>query len=355
MITNKNLRFNLSLIILFIFTSCNSQPNIVTKDGLIFYEFPKKITIEFAKEIKLNNAFIRQINFYNKNLLLTNMSENYPFVFSIYNPESKKIENTFVKMGTKNNEAIAPLSSGVLNNETVWLHDLSLAKIVQYKIPTNTKDSLSYVTNKIDASYYSSQLVNQNTAYGFSPHNNRLDKIQEINFINKKETDLYGAFEKMPNNFTDGSWKHAHEGFLFSNPTKNKFVFACKLMDKFYILDTLTKKSYTIVGPHHHKLNVKPVKMNGMDIAMTDEKTKLAYLNGYCTKQYIYLLYTQSYDMQPKGDQGTAIYVFDWNGNPVASLTFKNGITAFAITNDDKKLYAFEPDTQEIISATIKF
>lgn len=328
---------------------CKAQ---AVKDELSFKKFPQQQNLTFITKLSLPNSFIRTISFFNHHLILTDLGDNSD-VFLLYNINGNKIEKKFIKKGTKKNEAIAPLSSGIINETTLWLHDISLNKIVQYNINNLTADTLPYTYNKLNTPYYSMQLLGNNTAMGYSAFNKQTAKLSKVDLANGATTHLFGAFENKPQNFSEGSWKHLHEGFLFSHPQHQKLVFACKLLDKFYIINLQNDSSFAVVGPHGIKPNVTPVNTNGNEIAMTSEKTKLAYVNGYCTDKYIYLIYTDGYDMQPNSDRGKNIYVFNWQGKPIKSFTLDRAVSALAVINNNTALYAFDADKQELLFANI--
>jgi len=335
-----------------LFASCNSQINTRDKDSLSFTKFPKEQNINFTNELRIPRAFIIKMLMLNNKLILTNFGENEMYIFNVYNTETRKVENNFVFKGTKKDESLAPVSSGLINNETIWLHDITLNKIVQYKIPQKQYDSVPFVYHKLSNHFYNIQLIDSNRSYGFSGYHGK-DKIQEIDLYNRTDKDLYGVFDNKPNNFPNASWKLANEGFIYLKPTKDKFVFASRRTDKFYIMDTLTKNSFMVKGPHQIKLNVDPAHINGMDVVIPNKKTKLAYINGYCTNEYIYLLYTKSNEMDLKSDRGDEVYVFDWNGKPISRLVLNCHISSLAVSSDNKKIFAFNPDNQSIVKTNI--
>ncbi|MDI9312514.1 MAG: BF3164 family lipoprotein [Limnohabitans sp.] len=352
----KNTLLPLTLLISSaIFAGCyNADKKNIPNDTIVFKQFPKKISLEFNNAFPFKDGFVRQISLNKNFLFLINLKESSNYICTKYDLTSKKLLQSFIQRGTKKTEFIAPLSAGLLNDSTMWLHDVALAKIVLVDIPKNSNiiDTISYKYYKLNNLFFSTQLINDSTAIGAGAHHTEY-KIQTINLKNKSETDGFGKFKNIPNDFPYNAWKHAHEGFLFLKPTADKAVLAYKLFSEFELLDLTTNTSKTIKGPSEIALKVKPITVQGKSYISTDNSTKRAYINGYCTNKFIYLLYTDKYEMQPKSDQGNKIYVFDWSGKPVAQLNFNNNISSFAVTENDEDIYAFDPDTEFVLTTKI--
>ena len=113
-------------------------------------------------------------------------------------------------------------------------------------------------------------------------------------------------------------------------------------------------KSKIISGPVHFEPKFTSFVSQGRDEIMTNEKTKCAFINGFVSNKYIYLLYSGRNKFGPKLDQSNFIYVYDWNGNPISKIKFPQKISAFTISNNDSIIYAFDPSTQFLIRGNLQ-
>jgi hypothetical protein len=91
----------------------------------------------------------------------------------------------------------------------------------------------------------------------------------------------------------------------------------------------------------------------GRDEIITNEKTKWAFINGFVTNRYIYLLYSGGFNVESNLDQSNVLHVFDWNGNPIKKIRLTQKISAFTISSNDSVIYAFNPNSHYFLKGIL--
>ncbi|MNY63372.1 hypothetical protein D3C86_2003170 [compost metagenome] len=86
---------------------------------------------------------------------------------------------------------------------------------------------------------------------------------------------------------------------------------------------------------------------------MRNENTRFAFLNGVANDQYIYLLYSGKKEKDGNQNEGSYIYVYDWNGEPVTKLKLNTNISCFDISKDNNYIFAYAINNKSILKAKI--
>lgn len=352
---NWILKFFMIFLIFTLLNSCISSEKEKMKKHLFDNYFPNNIKIDFTNDVKIDGALIRQIFPYNDNLIFHDLNVTKNHFFHQYSFKEKKIISSYIKKGTKNGESLGGFKSGIYNSNTIWLHDLPLRKLVMAKISNTTikKDTSEFNQIKLPHHYYSVQMLDSITLFGFGSNNTK-DKLQllKLNSL-KNEINLFDTFTNCPNNIPYYAWKKAYEGILYAKPNNEKLVVAYIYTDKIEIFDLKTNKSILVNGPENFEPDFTPIMKYGFQDIILEKKTKFGFVNGFTTDKYIYLLYSGKSIFGKNADQTNFIYVYDWSGKPIELLHFKQNISAFAILNNDSEIYAFEPLSQFLLKAKI--
>ena len=95
--------------------------------------------------------------------------------------------------------------------------------------------------------------------------------------------------------------------------------------------------------------------LNGGSFGVTDQ-TRWGYVSMDSNDSHIFALYSgRVQNESPNGTflLGTAIHVFDWNGNPVQKITFDRQLSQICVT--DNLLYGYDVDKEDIVIADIAY
>jgi hypothetical protein len=148
--------------------------------------------------------------------------------------------------------------------------------------------------------------------------------------------------------------KSAYESYLFVKPSGDKCVLACRYADQIEIVDISQKTSKIIRGPEGFTPDVVAVTdILGKRISTRGESTRYAFLGGQATDRFIYLLYSGNNHQTEHLYYGRYLYVYDWNGRPIQRLEFKSDVLRFAVSADDKRLYAYHPGDNSLTVSAI--
>jgi hypothetical protein len=331
----------------------HAQLSVRSKADAVFTTFPKTVNIKTSTIVSTSMLRVRDILVFDNSLLLVNLGESNRSILSLVDIKNKTIAELGLKPGYGANELIIPIQSGLLPNNDIYLFDPMLKKLVIGGLGNDGKWAPKDARILKDG-YYSFKLLNDSVGLGFGSHGT-LGKIQRLNTITSVEKDLFGVFTNMPTGYKPGSWKHAHEGFLFLKPDRTKLVLAHRYFDKIEIFNLENNTSKSVSGPKNIALSATPFSTQGMDVIMTNEKTLSTYTNGYATDQFIFCLFSNAFESSSNSNTGKDIFVFTWDGKPVVHLVLSEAVSAFAISKDIKMLYGYSPKKQEVVSAPLNF
>ncbi len=344
---------NIILLSISIMTGCGQKAH-NKADTLIFSKFPKESKIIFKDFFPFENGGVRRIYPLDSSLLIWNGRGEGGSFFYQYNLPKMDLVNSFIKMGRGRAESLGPLSGGSYH-KILWVYDVVIRKVITIDISksSNTKPSL-VKEYKIPNYYFSTHLRDSLSLLVTGSEDTSNYKIQELDLKSGQETNRFGSYLDVPEGVPLTVWKKAHESSLFVNPAGNKAVLAYRITDKIEVYDLKTKKSKTIIGPENFKAEYTAYKAGKRDMVQRNEKSRFAFLNGVESEKYIYLLYSGNNHESEFRDNGKYIFVYDWNGQPVAKFTLDRPVSCFAVSDDGNTLYGFDPATNYIIKAKLK-
>jgi hypothetical protein len=346
-------------ILISIFT-INSKCNTISKstennDTTYFKDFPVNTKLVLEKYQLLNKAFTNRLFAKENFLYLTNLEESGENLIFVFDTLQGKIVNQVFNRGTKKYQGIVPLSSGITNDGILWFHDLMLSRIV-FHLPNENGAEIN-VQNlrqvKLQNQYSTVQLIDSNTAIGTGSQHTP-NKLVKINLQTGEEEFLMGQFKNKPNHLSEMGWKMANMGTLFLNQTNDKVVLAKKHFDEIEIFDLKNQKTIISKGPEKLNPNLKQISNPSGDFIESNQTMRRAYLmSGQLTDQYIYLLYSDSFEMTEGNDLGSTIHIFNYDGKPMRKITLSKKISAFYISETNNTLFAFNPEDSYLYKAIL--
>lgn len=166
-----------------------------------------------------------------------------------------------------------------------------------------------------------------------------------LKFFSLKDGVLLKESDKIPitvdykGRYDDYFLASAYNGRLGLHPKRDRIVVATTDGDYLSIVDSTGKRLVTLRT--HEKLEPQFYERTDGQFGFTDEN-KYGYLDIACTNQYIYGLYS---GREHDGDveyTGKTLFVFTWEGEPVAKLTLDRYCIGICVDSDDKTLFALE-------------
>ncbi len=335
--------------------SCNTKKE-NQEDTIIFGNFPEEIRVNLLPFLDRGFGFINKIHLTDSTIMLTDLEPKSEFLFYNYNLYDTTMVSTFLKRGIEWGEAITPISSGIIRDRIYWIYDPTMSRIIMRTIQTrksNQKENLLESQITLSNFYPTLQLITDSIAIGAGGMTS-IAKVDQIDLYRKITTPLINKFTNRPQYLSEKAWKNANQGSIFYLPNKEKAVLTKKFIDEFEILDLVKMKSLRVIGPENLKPKFKVGSLNGNEYIVIEEKMRRTYsMAGFLTDSLIYLAYRNGKELGTHIDQSNTIHIFDWSGKPIKKLVLSQYISAFAISNDHKEIYAFNADNKFIYKAII--
>ena len=336
-------------IVCFATLSCNSQKTFQVAPDFLHFAIEKNL-----KEQRLFNPegiSPDGILLYKDSLLLIRNAPGAPTHFTLCNIREKKITGMFLPAGRQKNQSLGFLSYGIYNNK-LWVDDMVKEKIICLdlnNIPV-TGETKEY---KMPAFYYSVQMLNDSTIIGSGDYDSDY-KISLINLLSGKVINQMTPYQSDSGDPESREQKMAYESFLFLKPSGEKCISACRYADQIEIVSLNNKSSKIVKGPEGYVPDVLVATGNdGKKLSTRNQNTRYAFVKGKTTNEFIYLLYSGNNHLSEHLNYGRYLYVYDWEGKPVQKLTFADDVLDFAVTSDNKTIYAYHPGSKFIMTSNL--
>jgi hypothetical protein len=346
-----NLIYSLSLSFVVIATlSCSS---VVKKNKGDFGIFPVEKKLDETQYLKINEISPDGLLLHADSLLfIRNTANTAKHHFSLFNLNKKSFQHYCLPAGRKPGHSLSFMSYGI-SYGYLWVHDKMKEKVILADLDSIISGGqLGTKEIPITTYYYALQLLNDSNVIA-SGNYDAPYKIYHVNLATSK-------IEKQAVPYSQDSAEYprtkkmAYESFLFLKPTGDKCALACRYADQVEIVDLTTLQSKVIKGPEGYDPAVIVMKGNdGRDLSTRGPDTRYAFVKGKVTNKYIYLLYSGNNHESDHLWYGKYIYVYDWNGNPVKRLELKNYVLDFVVTQDDSRIYTYDPAAKYIMTANL--
>lgn len=286
-------------------------------------------------------------------LIIFNASGKNDNFFYNYSLKNNILSKGYLKGGRGPGEAIGAISTGITGN-SLWLYDITLKKILTLNKEKVLRQDKSQSANEypIKDDYYMINLKDSLTCLAVGNFHSKY-KIQEIDLNSHKVLSEYGEFKNIPDNVPFDAYKSAHECFILTKPLGKKAVLFYRYTDVIEIFNTEKHTSLAIKGPAGIETDLDIMKLDNGNISIRNKNTRFTFLNGAVTDKFIYLLFSGNLHDSEYLDYGNYIYVYDWEGNPVKRLILDRSILSFTVTEDNKNMYAFDPNTGYVIQTKL--
>lgn len=250
----------------------------------------------------------------------------------------------FGTKGQGRNEFLMPFDFQMLNDTTLTLFDLAnrslyslnLREIINgiYEFPVCYKDTVPGTIKILPTKY--------DTFVTLGFYENCMMKLQGKGM----DTKLYGEYpyrdddERKIENRLRGM---AYQGVFRSNLSKDKFVYAANSADILYFYN-ITPEDISIVCKYEYNYPEYMTRVQGDSRATPMSPTNnRTFVDVATSDKYVYLLYSgrNFKEVGLKAFEGSTIYVFDWEGNPIQKYILDIPITYLCVNPKDTELFAF--------------
>jgi len=341
--------FALFVATFIIIVACESTNNVLNKNSISFSKFQSEETVLFENICEYKEGIAGMLKLVDSTLIIFNVQPGANNFLNNYSLNSGVLSNGYFSKGRGPNEVMGPRAIGV-NGNSLWLQDITLRKVctIDKGKVINTIKSASFNKYPLENHYYMIDFKDSLHFFGIGYVDSEF-KIQEIDLVSGKIINEYGKIEVKPGDISLQLYKSIYQSFIFTKPTGDKLVLPYRYIDAIEIFNIETGSSFAIHGPEGYDVKYEPLP-NGM--SRTDE-TKFAFVNGTVTNEYIYLAYSGRTRKSPNSYDGSYVYIYDWDGNPIRKLVLNRYIQGLAVSKDNGTLYAFDVNTGFLIQAKI--
>lgn len=216
-------------------------------------------------------------------------------------------------------------------------------------------DSISILANRQikpvnQEMYLASQIAFSSENSFLSTRNNGDDKYVEFSF-DGEILSTYERWSDMLNitNYPINVISSLFQGKLAGNKSYSHFAYACLDADIVEILDKKSNTVTSIRGPIYHlpefevdfsagypmcQLNLRTIRYSYLDVNVTDSKV-YALFSGHTYKEV---------DVEKKAGLKNQIFVFDFEGKPIANYMLDYPIISFSIDEKRNRIIAITDD-----------
>lgn len=314
-------------------------------DTTVFSAFPSTSTLDLQPVFRQKKIVARRLFLSDSSIYLWNRDGAQDYFFYRFSTEGKQLPGTFIKGGTGAGQVYGAMSGGVLPG-MVWTHDFVMNKLVTVSQVNRIKEY------SITPSFYSVQLTDSTRLLGTAPAGSTA-RLEMLDLASGAIVQQYGSLGTPPPGTPAGTWNQAFESLLFVAPAGNKAVAACRFTDRIEIFDLITQKSKLIKGPENFDVVFKPIQVAGVYMMERVAKTRFAFMGGYVTDQFIYLLYSGLQHETPHHSDAKCIYVYDWEGKPVKKYLLDNYVMSIAVSAGNRWLYAYDAGSGTLLKTAI--
>ncbi|MBR5277466.1 MAG: hypothetical protein IKU35_10090 [Bacteroidaceae bacterium] len=348
---NKYLYISIIAILCMIYTSCQKEKNIVIN----------KSTIEFDKFHLEDSLFFTTIEAKDVDSVLYNPKKilyhkNHLFVQDFKSGEGKHIKlfslndcktiASFANYGNGPEELLA-CDMCILNNN-LWLYDLSQNTIHYVNIDSilNNKFKLCKY-NLNNGNYYSFAMLNDSILLG----TNNINSDNKISYENILTSSVVrkGIYDYYNENISLPALNDAARCYIKCNPKTNEIALLYRYTDLLEIYMPNGDFKCSSYGPERSDIMIHPTA----ERANKTKETKKAFVNTYVTSQYIYALYSGAKKGEENWANGTQLFVYSWNGEPIKKYHLSQPIYTFSVDEDKKILYSYSLNEDTFITAKL--
>lgn len=355
---NKLNNYNRFLILaLFIFCiGCkkNERDKVVLHENITtFSEFPEEINISFEEIYEYKSGTPKALKLVDSTLIIFNSTKKIESFFYNYNLNDGYLSKGYLKKGRGPNEALGASCFGIMGNK-FWVYDVTLKRLVLIDKTNATSANVSSVeTYSIKEGLYQLALIDS-THFLVSGKIDSKYKFQKENF-SEEILHEFGEFGHIPEDMPLDALKDAYHSFFFLNPYSNKLAVSYLYTDVLEIYDLKnTSNNKAVQGPSIIDIDFEIGRRQYYNYMEKNEEIRKTFLAGSVTENYIYLAYSGiSYAEKENIDYCKSVFVYDWDGNPIKKINLDRRIMGLAISEDDKTMYSYNPDTGFIVKAEI--
>ncbi|WP_066223817.1 BF3164 family lipoprotein [Formosa haliotis] len=335
--------FTIIFLTFLILVSCKNE----NKNSISSSHFSKTDNISFKNLFEFNKGVVGMMHLIDSTMIIFNPDGNKDFFFYNYSIKKNELSDGYLNGGRGPGEAIAGIATGVKENK-LWLYDIVLKKILMTDIDKAlSNNAFSFNEYPVNESFYKIDFINDQNYFAVGSNKSPYE-IQQIELVSGY---VKNEFEKIKTTSDDTpihKYKYTYQSYIHNKPSGDKTVVVYRFMDKIKIFDIKSKISKTIQCPD--VIEIDPVFKKTGKIT---ENTKRTFISSAITDNFIYLAYSGNPVFNEDSGFASHIYVYDWHGTPIRKIVLDKKIQCLTVSDDDKILYAYDPNTGYVMYSKI--
>lgn len=344
------------LILIFILTGCNKYPE--NKTDILIDDFPKNISLS-PFELSVPNILLNPVRMFTVDsflLIFQDRDESMVNIFSLpdcqyicsFGRKGKGPGELFLSFNGTFKPIYGNNSGFTLGNKMININYYRVTDIINNNFKPYKIASLPPKLNRFLATVN----IGDSVIFG-SPYGGNMEMFKYNN-----NTQTLECFREYPDELpfmNDEAKTNLYAYYLASKPDNKKFVRVYEVQGKLEIFDLATNENLIISYKNFPSLKENCKLEKSMRNLPFNEDQIIFCWGVQATNKYIYArIYNDKYKNIVDGDELSRdfipeIHVFDWFGNPVATLKFSEYYDFFAIDLNDKYLYTCDSYTPNII------
>ncbi len=337
---------------LFLF-SCKEDKPLLSCNVREFSKFQSERLLNFKDVFEYLDGEPRELCIVDSTLIICNYHKNVDYLFCNYSLREGVISKKYLRKGKGPSEALGVFNFGIIG-EKIWIQDVMLKKLLfnNLKEILGKNEDLRFKEFKVNDFYYDIDFMDSSSFYAVGNLYSKY-KVDEVKLPESTKVKSFGEFEFIPEEIPVDALKDSYLSYVCLRPSGEKLVLAYRYTDVIEIYDINEKSWIAIQGPEVFNVEFEVGKNSfGNNFMEKTSNTRRAYNYGTVSDNFIYLLYSGK-ERNENWSISNCIFVFDWDGKPVAKLNLDRNISKFAITNDEKTIYAYDENNGNIIKADL--
>lgn len=264
-------------------------------------------------------------------------------IVHFYNFQKQELTESFIGKGSGLYESFSPKSAS-LKNGHFMLFDFTMNKVIDKNLISGEFKEI-----KLPNHFDKIKILNNDYLIGSGSWES-IKKFQVLNRSNGELAEEFGDFTKFPENLNPEEVRKYFQFSMDINPNELLVASAYRWHDCIEIFNIQTKESFSIKGPFQiDNFDALLVNQSGELIFDRGPEVQHCFISISVSNNYIYVLFSGKKEKEGNAFFGKEVFIYDWNGKPIKKIILDREVMTISVSPDDKKLYAFDIDTSEVL------
>jgi hypothetical protein len=238
----------------------------------------------------------------------------------------------------------------------VWAHDLNQSILAKIDLQKSIQDSSTHIIREIklpaERNFYTAFLIDSTTVIGRTSNSiPRMSRLLEYDLRNKQIKELVGLepyFEPLSEdpNYLTTRYNRIYVSSIGYSPEKRLVASAMTSLNRIDIFDVNGKLKKSITESENSSYEEIEAFLSS---AGNDDILNLYYNSIFCTDKYIAALFINCRLRDLAEFDKSSLRIFDWMGNPLATIDLNAAILSFTVDQKRGKLYGVDYNNEKLL------